>query len=113
MPRTKAERRTKPQIISEQQTRRYGEYKKKQLSNPDFREAYEEGLEELRLGASIATLREQLGLTQTQLAAMLHTSPSVISRVENGENVELRTLRRIARALDAKLEIELVQVRPS
>jgi transcriptional regulator with XRE-family HTH domain len=56
----------------------------------------------------VAQLREKLGLTQTQLAAMLSTSPSVISRIENGENVELKTLQKIAQALNAKLKIELV-----
>lgn len=109
MPNTKEARRTRAQVISEQQNKRYEEYKKKQLADPEFRRTYEEGLEELRLGVSIAVLREQVGLTQTQLAAMLHTSPSVISRVENGENVELKTLQRIAQALNAKLKIELVQ----
>ena len=108
MAKTKEARRLKGRAISEQQAKRYEEYKKKQLADPEFREAYEEGLEELRLGVSIAALREQLGLTQTQLAAVLHTSPSVISRVENGENVELKTLQRIARALNAKLRIELI-----
>ena len=31
-----------------------------------------------------------------------------ISRIENGENVELKTLQKIAQALNAKLKIELV-----
>ncbi|MBI3659121.1 helix-turn-helix transcriptional regulator [Candidatus Acetothermia bacterium] len=83
---------------------------KKQFENPEFRKAYEEGLEALRVGVKVAQLREKLGLTQTQLAAMLHTSPSVISRIENGENVELKTLQKIAQALNAKLKIELVPV---
>jgi ribosome-binding protein aMBF1 (putative translation factor) len=102
---------TKAHKVTERQVNRYEEYKKKQLANPEFRKAYEEGLELLRLGVRIAALREKLGLTQTQLAALLHTSPSVISRVENGENVELKTLERIARALNAELKIELIPSR--
>ncbi len=57
----------------------------------------------------MAELREKRGLTQTQLAARLHTSPAVISRIENGGNVELKTLQRIAKALHARLKIELVE----
>lgn len=100
--------RSKAQKVTERQAARYEEYKKKQLANAEFRKAYKEGLELLRLGVRIAALRAKLGLTQTQLAALLHTSPSVISRVENGENVELKTLERIARALNAELRIKLV-----
>jgi len=33
----------------------------------------------------------------------------VISRIENGGNVELKTLQRIAQALHARLKIELVE----
>ncbi len=88
----------------------YETYKARQMANPDFRRAYEEGLDLLRLGVEIASLREKKGLTQTQLAAMLGTSASVISRVENGENVEMKTLRRIAIALHAEIRMKLVPI---
>ena len=35
------------------------------------------------------------------------TSPAVISRINNGGNVELKTLQKMAWALHARLEIEL------
>jgi len=88
---------------------RYTEFKKRALARPEVRESFEEGLDVLRLAVSLAELREKRGLTQTQLAAQLHTSPAVISRIENGGNVELRTLQRIAKALRARLKIELVE----
>lgn len=89
---------------------RYAEFKKRALARPKVRESFEEGLEILRLAVSLAELREKQGLTQTQLAAKLHTSPAVISRIENGGNVELKTLQKIARALRARLKIELVEI---
>jgi len=88
---------------------RYTEFKKRVLARPKVRESFEEGLDVLRLAVSMAELREKRGLTQTQLAAQLHTSPAVISRIENGGNVELKTLQRIAQALHARLKIELVE----
>ena len=87
---------------------RYTAFKERALARPEVREAFEEGLDVLRLAVSVAELREKRGLTQTQLAAQLHTSPAVISRVENGGNVELKTLQKLARALHARLRIELV-----
>jgi len=89
---------------------RYAEFKKKALTRPEVRRSFEEGLDVLRLAVSLAELREKRGLTQTQLAAKVHTSAAVISRIENGQNVELKTLRKIAAALNARLKIELVEV---
>src|SRR3990170_6962722 len=88
---------------------RYTEFKKRVLGRSKVRESFEEGLDVLRLAVSMSELREKRGLTQTQLAAQLHTSPAVISRIENGGNVELKTLQRIAQALHARLKIELVE----
>ena len=105
---TKSSKTTRSRVDTEKRMNRYETYKAKQMANPEFLKAYEEGLDQLRLGVEIAALREKKGFTQTQLAAMLSTSPSVISRVENGENVEMKTLKRIAEALQAELRIELV-----
>lgn len=88
---------------------RYTGFKRLVLARPKVRESFEEGLDVLRLAVSLAELREKQGLTQTQLAAKLHTSAAVISRIENGGNVELKTLQKIARALNARLRIELVE----
>jgi len=69
------------------------------------REAYKEGLEDLRIAVRLAELREKRGMTQTELAAKVHTSPAVISRLERGHNVEFKTLKKVAAALDARLEV--------
>ncbi len=83
----------------------YEEFEKWALARPGVREAFEEGWEELRLAVSIAERREKLGLTQAELAAKVGTSQAVISRIENGGNVELKTLLKIARVLNATLEL--------
>jgi ribosome-binding protein aMBF1 (putative translation factor) len=84
----------------------YQGFKARALSRPGVREAYDESLDDLRIAVRLAELREKSGMTQTELATKIHTSPAVISRLEQGRNVELRTLKRVAAALDARLTIE-------
>lgn len=82
-------------------------YAAKKLRDPHFRAAANQQLTVLRIGVEIAKLREQRGLTQTQLAAMLGTTASAISRIENGANITLRMLGRIADTLRARAEVKL------
>jgi ribosome-binding protein aMBF1 (putative translation factor) len=84
----------------------YQQFKARALSRPEVRRAYEEGLDDLRVAVRLAELREKRGMTQTELAAKIHTSPAVISRLEQGRNVELKTLRKVAAALEARLTVE-------
>jgi len=85
---------------------RYQQFKARALSKPEIRKAYEEGLDDLRVAVRVAELREKRGMTQTELAAKIHTSAAVISRLERGRNVELKTLRKVAAALDDRLTVE-------
>jgi ribosome-binding protein aMBF1 (putative translation factor) len=85
---------------------RYQQFKARALRRPKVCKAYEDDLEDLRIAVRLAELREQRGMTQTELAAKIHTSPAVISRLERGHNVEFKTLKKVARALDARLAIE-------
>lgn len=60
------------------------------------------------LGPLLMKLRVLNGLSLNQLAEAAGTSTSAIHRYESGwDRFELRTLRRLARALDAHLEIRL------
>ena len=53
-----------------------------------------------RLAARLRTLRQTLGLTQTQMARKLGISQATLNRLESGtQNVTLRTLAVLARAL--------------
>lgn len=83
-------------------------YMEKQLKNPEVAKAFHEGLEELRLAVKIAQLRQKRGLSQTELAARMHTSTPAISRLENGAKCTVQTLKKVADALDAELQIELI-----
>ena len=56
----------------------------------------------------IKSVRIEKGLTQGELAGKLKVSQQIISRIENGrENISLCTLKGLADALDAQLQIEI------
>jgi len=73
-------------------------------------------LEEERANAEVARkiheLREAAGMTQAQLAKLVGTTPSVISRLEDAdyEGHSLSMLRRIAASLNKRVEIRFVAV---
>jgi ribosome-binding protein aMBF1 (putative translation factor) len=83
---------------------RYQQLKARALRRPRARRANEEGLEDLRTTVRRAELREQRGMAQADLASKIHTSAAVISRLERGRNVEFKTLKKVAVALDARKE---------
>jgi DNA-binding XRE family transcriptional regulator len=58
----------------------------------------------------IYALRKRAGLTQQQLAQLVGTTSSVISRLEDAdyERPSLAMLRRIARALNQRVELRFV-----
>jgi len=73
-----------------------------------------ESLQEERVHAQAARtiyeLRQEAGLSQKQLADMIGTTQSVISRLEDAdyEGHSLSMLNRIAEALDKKLTVRMV-----
>ena len=76
-------------------------------------------LEEERANADvarqIAALRTKAGLTQAQVAKLIGTAASVISRLEDAdyEGHSLSMLRRIAAALQSRVEIRFVPLKRS
>lgn len=74
----------------------------------------EVALESARLNAAIAQeiydLRTKAGLTQKQLAELVGTAHSVISRLEDAdyEGHSLRMLQRISAALNRRVEVRFV-----
>jgi len=83
----------------------FKDWQAKQLQDPEFVAA----ANALEPGYQIARLRIQRGLTQTQLAEMVGTRQPSIARLENGSSVpSLSYLERIAKALDARIELHVV-----
>jgi DNA-binding XRE family transcriptional regulator len=71
-------------------------------------------LEEARCADQVArdiqVLRQKAGITQRQLARLVGTTPSVISRLENAEyqGHSMAMLRRVAAAFDRRVELRFV-----
>lgn len=71
--------------------------------------------QDLALGQLIYDLRTEAGLTQRELAERMGTTPSVISRLEEGGGARNRidTLGRVATALDRHLVVSFPEKVPA
>lgn len=85
----------------------FDRYLAKQLQDPAFAARFEQAGEAWEVALQIAALREQAGMSQKELAKRLKTSQQQVSRLEsaNYEGHSLSTLRRIADALNAEVQI--------
>ena len=82
---------------------------------PDRLRMLEEARAEDEIARKIFGLRTKAGLTQAQLGKLVGTTASVICRLEDAdyEGHSLAMLRRIAAALDRRVEIRFVPIRRS
>ena len=75
----------------------------------EFALDYDEGFAQFKLGVLLKEARESSGLTQQELAKLLHTQKTAISRLENhAEDIRLLTLIRFAHALGKRVELKFV-----
>ena len=79
------------------------------LKDPEIRKEYEDLKPKYDLVQSLMKRRNQLCMSQSQLARVIGTRQPVISRLERGEynNVTLSTLMKVANALGLDLDISL------
>ncbi|MFH1488872.1 MAG: XRE family transcriptional regulator [Pseudomonadota bacterium] len=81
---------------------------KRKKKDPHFAKGFEEGYKEFKIGVLLKQAREEAGLTQEQLAGMINTQKTAISRIENhAEDIKLSTIQKVANALGKNLEIIL------
>jgi predicted transcriptional regulator len=72
---------------------------------PGFKEMAERRRD---LAADLVAMRQELGLSQTEVAARMRTSQSAVARLESGDaDVRLSTLERYAAALGQQLDWKL------
>ena len=91
-------------------TVKFKDYLKKELKNKEFKTAFNEEEVYASLAIQTAKIRQENGITQEELAKRLHTTQQTVSRLENIHNksYSLKTLIRLARALDKGLKVEFI-----
>ena len=85
-------------------------YKNKRMAqDPEFWKDYEEKFETFKLGVLLKQARVDAGMTQEQIANELHTTKSVISRMENhATDIRLSTLEKFAKVVGRHIHVALV-----
>jgi len=79
------------------------------LKNAEFKAAYDDLEPEFELIRALSEARRRSGLTQIQLADLSGIAQGDISKIESGNaNPSLRTLKRLAAAMDMRLKVEFV-----
>jgi len=85
------------------------EYRRELMKDPEVVKAYQELQPEFAIIKKIIEARVKRGVSQKKLAEKMETKQSAISRLESGTaNPSLNFLKRLAKALDSRLEIRLV-----
>lgn len=80
---------------------------KKWEEDSEFQNAYNDVDIEYRLASQLQAQRKKHHLSQKDIAERMHTTQSVVSRIERGANISLETLARYTRACGLNLEIKV------
>lgn len=90
------------------------EFIEEQLQDPVFKEKYDALEPEFTVMQAMIDARKEKGMTQKELAEATGISQADISRLEHGTgNPSIKTLQRVAQALQMALKIEFVPMRGS
>lgn len=80
------------------------EAKERLFSTPEERQKFEQAKWRHRIGELIAHQRKALSLSQQDLAQKLDIQQTEIEQIEQGEEVPLETIQRVADAVGLKLK---------
>ena len=77
--------------------------------DPEYADLYSESFLDMFLATQIKVLREQRGLSQSELGTLIGTTQGGVSRIEdaNYSGWSVKTLKKIARALRVRLRISM------
>ncbi|MEO3808743.1 helix-turn-helix transcriptional regulator [Sphaerisporangium sp. B11E5] len=90
------------------------ELKGRRMAEPDAAEAYEATRLAYELGKAVRGMREGRGWTQSDLAREAGMTQSAVARFEAGGTIPtLPVLERLARALNASVEVRLTPRAPA
>ena len=87
------------------------DFKEKALENPEVKQQYEALAPAYAFRKQLIKIRKDAGFTQEELAEILHTKKSNISRLENVNSSispKLSTIEEYAKAVGYQLEIKFI-----
>lgn len=94
------------QIIGQNDLSKY--IKKRLKKNSTFKDRFEEGYLNFKIGAILRQARQKAGLTQAEIAKKLEISSSAISRIENhADQLDISALEDYVKSWSKKLQPEL------
>jgi len=101
-------------MITTTKNRTHDELVQKALKKPGVKREYDALEEEFILLNEMLKARQRAGKTQEDVANAMHTTPSVVGRLETGggkkhHSPTLATLKKYAEALGCKLSIKFIQ----
>src|SRR5512140_2149757 len=82
----------------------------REAREPGFAALVEAAEQRRAFARGMAERRKKHGLSQTQVAAKMKTSPSIVSRIESGGDVRLSTLEKYLVALGFELTMQARRV---
>ena len=90
------------------------QFKRRALSRPEVKEAYDASAGEFAFLDEVLRARAESGLTQAEVAKRIGTTQSAIARLESAEprhSPSIATLQKYAKALGYSVEVRLVKER--
>ena len=75
------------------------DYLPQMMNEPEFREAWNSLEDEYSMAAKLIEARRKAGMTQAEVAMKMRVSQPVVARIESGQNISLKTLKRYATAI--------------
>lgn len=88
--------------------RNFRELEKELIKDPEYKREYDKLELEFKLVDAIIRQRHEKGVTQKELAKLMGTKQTAISRFESGTyNPSLKFLKKLTEALGGKLEFKL------
>jgi DNA-binding XRE family transcriptional regulator len=91
--------------LRRRQMESYRDHLNEQLVNPRFKKLYEDEKYLLELGLRIAETRQQLGISQQELAKKSHITQQQLSKIENGYNCNLLTFIKVLSTLGLSVSL--------
>jgi DNA-binding XRE family transcriptional regulator len=91
----------------------FEDFKQKALANPEVKQEYDALSTTYTLRKKLIELRQKSGLTQEELADILRTQKSNISRLENVDSTsspKLSTIEEYAKAMGHRVELSFVPI---